>query len=291
MKCIDNRSQKEKTEYLKKVFREHLGYELNLDNPRTFNEKMQWYKMFYHDPVITRCTDKYLVKAWVNSMIGPGHNADLYGVWDRGEDIEFPSLPGSFVLKVNWGYRQQIIVPNKNLLNQDEAISRLNRWCQPESHPYWQFLGWSGLNVDSKIIAEEHLTDPQVGELRDYKFWCFHNKIRIVSAHQNGNRTITKFDENWNVLPYRFIHHEINPEIEKPAAFEKMKEYATTLSKPFPFVRVDFYSIGNKILLGEMTFSVGDGIQPFLKREWDDELGEWLDIEIARRMIVNQYQL
>lgn len=290
MKCVDNRSHEEKVEYLKNVFRDRVGYELNLYNPRTFNEKMQWYKMFYHDPLITRCTDKYLVKDWVKEMIGAGHTARLYGVWNKGEEIDFFSLPYSFVLKVNWGYRQQIIVPNRNQLDKNAAVLRLNRWCQPESHPYWHFLGWSGLDVDSKIIAEEYLTDSKVGEVRDYKFWCFHNKIKIVSAHQNGNRTITKLDENWNVLPYRFVRHEINPEVEKPATFERMKRYAITLSKPFPFARVDFYSIGNRILLGEMTFSVGDGIQPFLKREWDDELGEWFDIDIARNMIANGYK-
>ncbi|MDO5566762.1 MAG: ATP-grasp fold amidoligase family protein [Planctomycetia bacterium] len=290
MKCEDNRSQAEKINYLKGIFKERVGYELNLDCPKTFNEKIQWYKMFYHDPLITRCTDKYLVKDWVRRMIGSGHTAGVYGVWDRGEEIDFELLPKSYVLKVNWGYRQQIIVPDKRQLDKQDAIKKLNHWLQPENHPYWRFLGWSGLNIDSKIIAEEYLIDPEVGEVRDYKFWCFQNQIKIVSVHRNGNRTVTNLDKDWNVLPYYFKNYPGDPYIAKPKTYEQMREYALILSKPFPFARVDFYSIGKRILLGEMTFSVGDGIQPFAKREWDDEIGKWFDINAARAMIANGYK-
>ena len=122
---------------IKKQFKEALGYELNLENPKTYNEKLQWLKLYYHNPLMTKCADKYLAREYIKEKIGEEYLIPLIGVWDKVEDIDFNSLPKQFVLKVNWGSGQNIIVKDKSKLNIEETKNKLNGWLKPFSNHYY----------------------------------------------------------------------------------------------------------------------------------------------------------
>ena len=144
-------------EKIKKQFKEALGYELNLENPKTYNEKLQWLKLYYHNPLMTKCADKYLAREYIKEKIGEEYLVPLIGVWDKVEDIDFNSLPKQFVLKVNWGSGQNIIVKDKSKLNIEETKNKLNGWLKPFSNHYYYSYEWQYKDIEPKIICEKNI--------------------------------------------------------------------------------------------------------------------------------------
>lgn len=267
-------------DFLKKKFKLVFGYELNLKNPQTFNEKLQWLKLYDRNPLYTIMVDKYKVKEYVASIIGKEYIIPTLGVWDNPEEIDFDKLPNQFVLKCNHNSGLGMcICKDKTKLDIKKVKKELTKGLKQDY--YLTNREWPYKNVPQRIIAEQYMEDIQTKELRDYKFFCFNGipkMLFIASDRQNPNEE-TKFDFydiNFNHLPFTNGHPNSKKIIEQPKNFELMKELAIKLSQNIPHVRVDFYEINGKVYFGELTFSHWSGFTPFNPSEWDKKIGDWL---------------
>lgn len=277
-------TKKQERYILEKQFKWATGYNLNLDNPKSFNEKIQWLKLNYRNPLLTKCADKYKVREYVKEKIGEEYLIPLLGVWDSPDDIDFESLPNQFVLKVNWGSGQNIIVKNKSKLNIEETKEKLRNWMKPESNHYYMGLEWCYKNIEPKIIAEKFMQQLN-GDLYDYKFLTYSGKVKnlfIVSDRFN-KKYIDFYDREYNRLPFKRLYNNSPNGISKSNNFEKMIMLAEKLADNLPFVRVDFYSVESQIYFGEMTFYPGNGTEPFEPFEWDYKFGEMIDLEAVMK--------
>ena len=253
-----------------------LGYFPNIDNPRTFNEKTQWYKLYYRDPLITTCIDKYLFKDYVANALGPQYVVPLLGVWDRSADINFDILPNEFALKSNWGSgsRHVMLVHDKMQMDIDEVKYRTSNWTQPWENVYYHTFDWGYKDIAPKIFAEKLIN----GKSLEYKFFCFNGEPKFLYVATDSSpgvkNTHNYYDMEWNLLP--FVRHSRNAEfeIQKPNNFDEMLEIARRLSAPFPHVRVDLCQTDTGLLVEELTFYVGSGTGRFTPREWDLKFGE-----------------
>jgi len=275
-------TEKEKREILQKQFKHNVGYDLNLDAPQTFNEKIMWYKLYYQDPLITKCCDKYAVKDYVIETIGEQYIIPNIGKWEDPEQIDFEQLPDKFALKVNWSSGYNIICSDKSQLNIEKTKEQLKKWIEPDRNSYYQLFNWGYKHMKPVVYAEDYIEQAD-GQVYDYKFFAFNGKVEFlfVATDRNVSNQLTYdfFDCDYNHLPFTYgggLH--ANPLPEKPKNYDKMIELAEKLAKPFPFVRVDFYEIGDEIFVGEMTFYSGGGILPITPREWDYKLGEYFKL-------------
>ena len=267
--------------YLKFVYRMRLGKKLNLDAPRTFNEKLQWLKLYDRKPEYTRLVDKYEVRAYIAKTLGEEYLIPLLGVWDRFEDIDFDSLPDQFVLKCTHDSSSVIICQDKSKLNVSDAGKKLNRCMKNNGYNFGR--EWPYKNVKPRIIAEKYMVDESGYELKDYKFFCFNGQIRamFVAKDRTDHTIDTKFDffdPDFKHLDVRQGHPNSEPPYYKPEKFEEMKEVAKALSQNMPHVRVDLYNINGKIYFGELTFFHYSGFVPFDPPKWDAVFGEWIDL-------------
>lgn len=267
--------------YIKKIFKLRVGMELNLDNPRTFNEKIQWLKLYDRKPEYTQMVDKYAVKEYVANIIGEEYIIPTLGVWDNVEDIDFDKLPNQFVLKCTHDSGGIVICSDKTKLNLKAAKAKLMRGLKKNF--YAQSREWPYKNVKPRIIAEEYIVDESGYELKDYKWFCFDGepKALFIATDRGVEGEETKFDffdSEFNHLPFTNGHPNATREIRKPAGFEKMKQLAAQLSKGHPHLRVDFYDINGEIYFGELTFYHWSGMQPFKPEEWDYTLGSWIKL-------------
>lgn len=283
-------TEAKKKEILKENFLNRVGYELNLDNPKSFNEKIMWSKLYYQNPLITQCCDKFAVKDYVTDTIGEEYIVKTIGQWDKPEDIDFDKLPNQFALKVNWSSGYNIIVKDKSKLDIPDTLRKLNLWTKPDRNAYYQFFNWGFKHVKPVIYAEEYLEQVD-GQVYDYKFFMFGGEMKMmfIATDRTGVNQLTHdfFDRDFNLLPFTYggIRHA-DPLPPKPRHYEEMIALAEKLAKPFPFVRVDFYEMGDRIALGEMTFYPGGGILPFDPIEWDYKIGEWY--QLPEKMITDR---
>lgn len=267
--------------YLRLMFRFCMGYWPNFDNPKTFNEKIQWLKLYNRNPLYTTLVDKYSVKQYVSDKIGKEYIIPTIGVWSDAREINFDQLPNQFVLKTtNGGGGDVVICKDKRLLDQTLVIKQLNKWLK--NNIYRKCREWPYKNVKPQIIAETYMED-ESGELRDYKFFCFDGKVQalfIATERQNPNED-TKFDffdRDFKHLPFTNGHPNACFLPQKPRMFEKMIELAERLSKGFPHIRIDLYEVGSQIYFGEMTFFHWSGMVPFNPESWDYKFGEWIQL-------------
>lgn len=267
--------------YLKIMFRLKMGYKLNLKNPQTFNEKLQWLKLYNRKPEYTRMVDKSEAKTVAENILGKGYVIPTLGVWNKFEEIDFNSLPDSFVLKTTngGGGGGVIICRDKSKLNLASAAERLK--SSLKANIYRHLKEWPYKNVKPRIIAEKFMVD-ESGELRDYKFYCFNGepKVFLVASERfSGHRTyFDYFDMEGNHLPFTQggMNNPVTPEL--PSTFEEMKQVATKLSHGLPHVRIDLYSVDEKVYFGEFTFFDSSGFEKFTPREWDNVFGNWLKL-------------
>jgi hypothetical protein len=267
-----------------KRFKKGVGYKPDLENPRSFNEKIQWLKFNYRNPLLTTCADKFKVKEYITSKIGSEYVVPNLACWNSAKDVDFDNLPEKFVLKVNWSSGYNIIVNDKSKLDIEDAITKINYWMLPFNNCYYYYFNWAYKNMPPVIYAEKYIEQDN-GQLYDYKFHCFNGEPRFILVVSNrlveGKETNkTFYDTDWNALPVRRDRDPFpdDTSMEKPRNFEKMLEISRILSKDFPFVRVDFYDLDDKVYIGEMTFYCGGGFEPFHPRDWDYKFGEMLDI-------------
>ena len=267
--------------YIKTLFYQRTGYPLNLDNPRTYNEKLQWLKLYWHNPILTTLVDKYAVKDFVKERIGEQYVIPTIGVWERASDIDWDKLPNQFVLKCTHDSGGLVICKDKSQLDKLRAVKKLTK--SMANNYYYFGYEWPYKNVVPRIIAEPYLEDPETKELRDYKFFCFNGVVKalFIATDRNKEGVDVKFDffdEEFNHLPFKQGHENASILPAKPHCFEEMKVLATTLSKGFPHVRVDFYEVDGHVYFGEMTFFHHGGWTKFDPEKWDEVFGSWLTL-------------
>lgn len=267
--------------YLKILYRCKMGRSLDLKNPSSYTEKLQWLKLYNRNELFTTLVDKYKVREYVKRQIGEEYLIPLVGgPWNKVEDIPFEELPKSFVLKTTHDSGGVVICKDKTQLNLDEAKRKIN--YSLETNFYWRYREWPYKNVKPCIIAKKYMVDESGYELKDYKFFVFDGKVKalfIATDRMSDTDTCFDFfDRDFNHLPIVNGHPNAKHVIEKPDKFEEMIELAEKLGRGFSHVRIDLYNINGRIYFGEYTFFHFSGITPFEPVEWDYEFGKWLTL-------------
>ena len=266
-------------EYLKRKYKARMGCNLDLENPKTFNEKLQWLKIHDRKPIYTTMVDKYEVKRYVADLIGEEYIIPTLSVWEHFDDIDFDKLPEQFVLKCTHDSGGLVICRDKNKFDKKAAKKKIEK-CLKRNY-YYQGREWPYKNVKPRILAEKYMEDNTTQELRDYKFFCFNGEVKalyIASERQKSNieTKFDFFDTDFNHLDIKNGHPNALVTPRKPVNFNKMKELSSKLSIGIPHLRVDFYEVDNKIYFGELTFSHMSGLMPFEPEEWDRVFGDWI---------------
>lgn len=267
--------------FIEKMFKATMDYPLNLENPKSFNEKLQWLKLYDRNPLYTKLVDKYKVREYISEKIGEGYLIPLLGVWDDPEDIDFDSLPNKFVLKCNHNSGLGMcICTDKSKIDIKKVKNELKSGLA--QNYYLNGREWPYKNVSRKIICEKYMTDETGKNLRDYKFYCFDGKPKIVGIYQDRNSdketTGDFFDMNFEWVDLRFGMPNALNKPQKPQKFQEMIKIAEILSEGMPEVRVDLYISNNKIYFGELTFFDGGGFDKIEPLEWDYKLGSWIKL-------------
>lgn len=277
----DDLSLNDKKYFLQAQFEHNVGYPLNIDNPKTFNEKLQWLKLFYQNPLMTVCADKIAVRNYIKEQLGDEYLVPVLGIYNHPDEIDFSSLPDRFVLKVNWGSGQNIIVKDKSSLDIEKTKKQLAEWLKPTSNHYYHSFEWCYKDIKPGILCEKYIENAD--GLNDYKFLCYNGIVKnmfIVQDRDKGkeNMSVTFFDRNFQKLPVQRLYKSSDKEIVRPEKWDKMIEISEKLAKNFPFIRVDFYEIENTLKIGELTFFPGNGMEKFTPQEWDLKFGEMLKL-------------
>lgn len=264
--------------FLKLKFRLVMGQQLDLKNPKTFNEKLQWLKLYNRKPEYTIMVDKFAVKEYVAKIIGEEYIIPTLGVWNSVDEIDWDALPNQFVLKTTHGGGGGgvVICKNKKTFDKDNAKKKLQNSLNCDI--YLNFREWPYKSVIKRVIAEQYMTDESTVELKDYKFFCFNGKVRCfkVDFDRYINHKANYYDRNAKLLPFgeTCCMPDFTRQFEKPRNFDKMVDIAETLSEGIPFVRIDLYNAEGNIYFGEITFFPAAGMGKFEPKEWDETLGE-----------------
>ena len=267
--------------FLDLCFDYYLGKKINWKNPQTYNEKLQWLKIYDRQDSYTKMVDKYEAKEYVKNIIGEEYIIPTIGIYDKFENIDFEKLPQQFVMKCTHDSGGLVICKDKSKLNLKEAKRKINQCLKVNYFNCWK--EWPYKNVKPRIIIEKYMTNDDSDGINDYKFFCFNGKVKLLfiatdRVNENEETKFDFYDENFNHLPIKNGHPNALVPPSKPLNFEKMKELAEILSKDIPHLRVDFYEINGKIYFGELTFSHWAGMVPFEPEEYDLILGNWIDI-------------
>ena len=263
--------------YLKLAFYFIMHKKLHLENPQTFNEKLQWLKLFYRKEELTNLVDKYQVYDYVRKKIGEEHLIPLIGVWDNPKEINWDLLPQRFVLKCTHDSGGVFVVKNKDAVDKKNVLRLITK--KLKINYFYGDREWPYKNVVPRIIAQEFLEEDDNNSLKDYKFFCFNGKPKfmfIAKDREKGPKK-TKFnfyDMNFNFLQIKNGHENFTEQIKKPAQWDEMVDLASKLSKDLPHVRIDFFISHNVVYFGEMTFYHFSGMVPFEPEIWDDILGK-----------------
>lgn len=268
--------------YLKLLYRYMLNKKLNLKSPKTFNEKIQWLKLYHNinNPIFTQMADKYEARKLIEQKIGGGVLIPLLGVWDNVDEIDFEKLPNQFVLKCNHNSGGVIVCKDKAKLDIKKTKKSLKR--ELSQNYYFPGREWQYKNIKRKIICEQYMVDESNNGLNDYKFMCFGGEVKLLfvsSERDSGDVKLTFFDRDWNMIPNVGNYPESDSIIEKPQNFDKMISIAEKLSKNTSFLRVDLYETNGNIYFGELTFHPRGGMWKFKSQEWNELMGSWIDLK------------
>ena len=266
--------------YLKYLFKARLGYNLNLENPQTFNEKLQWLKLYERKPEYTTMVDKYAVKKYVADKIGEQYIIPILGVWDDPNEIDFNKLPDQFVLKCNHNSGLGMcICKNKSKLDIKKVKSELRKGLR--QNYYLTGREWPYKDVPRKILGEKYMEDGKSTSLTDYKVYTFNGVPKIMGIYcDRPNTKAAYFDKDFNFLNFTWGYPCIEEKIDKPQNFDKMFYLAEILAQGTLQLRVDFYEINGKIYFGELTFFDGAGFDKIEPKDWDKKLGDMLILPI-----------
>lgn len=272
---------------LKIMYKNTFLKKLDLKNPKTFNEKLQWLKLYNRRPEYTKMVDKYTAKEYVASILGEEYIIPTYGVWEHFDDIDFEKLPDQFVLKCTHGSGDVIVCKDKAQLDIASAKAKMEKSLKTNYYKIGR--EWPYKNVQPRIIAEKYMEDatpesieeaPQETGLTDYKMFCFNGeaKFMLIATDRFTSKELKfdYFDRNFNWLDFDWTHNRSENPPQKPPMFEEMFALAEKLAEGFPHVRIDFYQVGTKIYFGEMTFFHASGFEAFTPAEWDEKIGDML---------------
>ena len=266
-------------EYLVRIFKAKMGFDLDLKNPKTFNQKLQWLKLYNRRPEYTMMADKYRVREYIADTIGDQYLIPLLGVWDDPDEIDFDALPNQFVLKCNHNSGLGMcICKDKSKLDIRKTKKQLRKGLDQDYYLLWR--EWPYKDIPRKIIAEKYMTDDS-GQLNDFKLFCFNGepKVTLVCSDRFSEKGLREdfYNELWEKMSIKRPAIPVSDvSIEKPVNFEMMNILAKKLAQDMPFVRTDFYEINGKIYFGEMTFFPASGFSGFDPEVWDKMLGEWV---------------
>lgn len=267
--------------FLELQFRCIVGKQLDLKDPKTFNEKLQWLKLYDRRPEYTTMVDKYAVKGYVSNIIGAEYIIPTIGVWNSPEDIEWELLPKQFVLKCTHDSGGLVICKNKAMLDKRSAINKLNK-CYRRDY-YMKGREWAYKDVPRRIIAEKYIEEnSELKGLQDFKFMCFNGKVKCcftcTNRYEEGGLKVTFYDDNWNVLDFERSYPREKIPMPKPHCYDMMKRMAEKIADNLLFARIDFYEIDNHPYFGEITLYPGNGLETFQPEEWDYILGSWMKL-------------
>ena len=268
--------------FLKLLYRKKTGKELNLDNPQTFNEKIQWLKLHDKKEIYTTMVDKYDIKEYVANIIGKKYIIPTIGLYNSFDDIDFSKLPNQFVIKCTHDSGGICICKDKKSFDFKRAKQKINK--RLKKNFYYNGREWPYKNIKPKIIIEKYMQDKNSNELIDYKILCFNGEPKLLftcTDRYTDGLKVTWFDLNWNKLPFERHYQSSNKNINKPINFNKMIELSRKMVKNIPFVRIDWYEINGKLYFGEYTFYPGNGFEEFRPEIWDKKLGDMLDLSVV----------
>lgn len=265
--------------YLKIKYRYIFKKPLNLKNPVTFNEKLQWLKLYNRKDLYISLVDKYEVKRYVEEKIGKEHIAKTIGIFNDFKEINFNKLPQSFVIKTTHDSGGVVICKNKDFFDIEEARKKIEKSLKTDFYS----LGreWPYKNVNRRILIEEYLEDESYNELKDYKVFCFDGEPKYIQLDYNRfiKHQRNMYDINWNLLPIRYTYDSDKSRVfDKPERLSEMLELARKLTNGIPFVRCDFYILKDRVVFGELTFFPGSGFEKFEPNSYDDEFGKFIYI-------------
>ena len=263
--------------YIKYKFKKTYGFPLNLKDPKTFNEKIQYKKFFDRKSIYTTCADKFAVREYVKRKIGKQYLIPLLFSTTNPEEIDLSKLPNQFVIKSNHSSGHIIIVDDKNSIDINMIIGKCKKWLKVRLFPLYK--EWHYKNIEPRILVEQFLRDENGHAPKDYKFHCFAGRVEFVFVDSDRftDHKRTLFSRDWELLPFTFCPADSNnrpmfkpnKNESKPENFAEMIEVAESLSKDFDYVSVDFYTLQNKIFFGELTFTPGGGFMKFFPQEYD----------------------
>ena len=269
-------------EFIRRKFKARLGYELDIQNPKTFNEKLQWLKLYDRKSIYTTMVDKYAAKEYVASIIGEEYIIPTLGVWDSFDEIDFNKLPDQFVLKCTHDSGGLVICKDKYKLDIKRARKKINKSLKTN----YYFLGreWPYKDVKPRIIAEKYMADESGTELKDYKFFCFGGVVKCFKVDFNRfvEHHANYYDTNGNRLDFGEVDFPPDPNrvITLPNNLDQMIQYAEKLSSGIPFLRADFYNVDESVYFGELTFYPASGFGKIEPEEWDRILGQWIELPV-----------
>lgn len=266
--------------FLKAKWKYIMGYPLDLKNPKTFNEKLQWLKLYDRKEEYVKMVDKYAAKEYVASVIGEKHIIPTLAVYDSVEEIDFDLLPNQFVLKCTHDSGGVFICKDKSIFDKCSAIKKLKKGLKENF--FWQNREWPYKNVKPRIIAEKYMS-AGTGDLLDYKFMCYDGKCKnvfVCTGRGVNDLRVDFFDVNWNHLPFTRKYKNADYDIEKPPMLSEMIEISEIIASKVdnPFVRVDLYIISGEIYFGEITFYPGSGFEIFSSVSWDKKFGDLINL-------------
>lgn len=269
--------------YLKKLFKYRMGRELDLDHPQALNDKLQWLKINDFKPIYTKFADKYAVREYIAQKVGEKYLVPLLGVWNEVDDIDFNSLPDQFVLKCTHDSGGVVICKDKSNFDKETAIKKLKH-CYKRNY-YLNTREPAYKDIEPRVIAEQFMVDETGWDLKDYKIFCFNGKPVYVEVDYNRSvkHMLNAYDLDWNFLEFcDSSPNNRDADIPKPQRLDEMLEIAKVLSKDMTFLRVDMYSIYDKIYCGELTLYPGSGFIQFNPMKTDYELGKLLRLPIDK---------
>ncbi len=270
--------------YLKLLYKATFKEKMNLDNPQTFNEKLQWLKLHNRNPEYTKMVDKYESKKYVSSLIGEKYTVPTYGIYDSFDEIDFDKLPDKFVIKCTHDSGGLVICKDKATFDKKKARKEINKCLK--NNFYYFGREWPYKNVKPRIIIEKLLENTDKSELLEYNFFCFNGEPKLLLLCHGDKHTARHndyYDMDFNKLNLKCIYPVSNNIEKKPKNFKKMVEISKKLSKNIPILRVDLYLCDGNIYVGELTFFHWNGFCKFEPKDWDIKLGKLIDLSNIKK--------
>lgn len=271
--------------FTKRTFKRRIGKDLDLVNPKTFSDKLNYLKLNYRDPLITKCTDKYLVRDYVSEMGHAGILNEIYGMYSSFGDIDFSLLPDNFFIKCNHTSGANYFYEKDRDINVRALEKKFEFFLKKQFYLFQR--EWNYRDIKPVIIAEKVIRDSEGRFPIDYKFFCFNGIPRLVmycegqcdEKGERGEPLANFYDMDFNLTDLKINNDNImRDNISAPDNFDKMTEIAKSLSAAFPFCRVDLYNVDGQILFGELTFFHAAGLNTITPDDWEYRMGRWLDL-------------